>query len=352
MKKNEITKLISLLMLLVVMMTGCGINSKIVDKTVVIVEKEEVKLSELKLYLRLIEKDFESIGKEDIWETDFDGKTAEEMAKERALESLLRTKVINKKASNLNVALTEEDEKLVEEQRQGLIEYLGEEKMTNIGVDEEIIKKMMKENLLANKVFEEATKDFQVDSDKIQEKIDTDLKDVKKFDPKEVLKKVRVKHILIKADDINKEEAKQKAEAILVRIKSGEDFISLVKEASEDEASIENDGEYTFTKGQMVPEFEEKAFSMKPGEVSDLVETQFGYHIIKLEEILEPTPEEITTYKEKITEYEESLRQQYIQQQKEQAFTTQYEEWKESVNIEIKTEEWNKVHVSKYEETE
>jgi len=347
-KKTKITKLISLLLILVFVFTGCGVNSKVVVK----VDDEEVKLNELKLYLRLIEKDFEAIGKEDIWETDFDGKTAEEIAKERALESLIKVKVVNKKASNLNLVLSEEDENLVKDQVKSIIEYLGEDTIENIGADNEIVEKMMKESLLANKVFEEATKDFEADQDKIQADIDVDLKDMKETDPKVLLKQVRAKHILIKADDTNKEEAKQTAEGILKRIKDGEDFVSLVKEFSQDEGSIEKDGEYTFPRGQMVPEFEEKAFSMKPGEVSDLVETQFGYHIIKLEEIIEPTEEDVAGFEEKIIDYEKGLREQYIQQQKEVAFTAQYEEWKEAVTIEIKNDEWDKVSISKNEKTE
>jgi parvulin-like peptidyl-prolyl isomerase len=82
--------------------------------------------------------------------------------------------------------------------------------------------------------------------------------------------------------DDQKAEKKKKAEETLKRAKAGEDFGKLAKELSEDPGSKDNGGEYTFPKGQMVPAFEEKAFSMKPNEISDIVETQFGYHIIKL----------------------------------------------------------------------
>ncbi|MCD5390909.1 peptidylprolyl isomerase [candidate division NPL-UPA2 bacterium] len=100
---------------------------------------------------------------------------------------------------------------------------------------------------------------------------------------------IRVRHILIRLDpDADEEvqaEAKKKAEEILERLKGGEDFAALAKEYSEDPGSREKGGDLGFfPRGWMVPAFEEAAFSLKLGEVSQLVKTPFGYHIIKLEE--------------------------------------------------------------------
>ena len=83
---------------------------------------------------------------------------------------------------------------------------------------------------------------------------------------------------------IKKKEAKKKAEEALKKVKSGEDFAQVAKEYSED-STASNGGELgTFGKGQMVSEFENAAFSMKPGEISDIIKTQYGYHIIKVTE--------------------------------------------------------------------
>lgn len=79
------------------------------------------------------------------------------------------------------------------------------------------------------------------------------------------------------------QKAREKAEDILKRARAGEDFTALAKEFSEEPGAKEKGGDLPwFGHGQMVKPFEEKAFTMKDGEISDIVETQFGYHIIKV----------------------------------------------------------------------
>ena len=103
--------------------------------------------------------------------------------------------------------------------------------------------------------------------------------------------KVRASHILISTVDKDgkelspekKKEAKKEAEEIYKKVKAGEDFATLAKEYSQDEYSAVNGGDLGFVeKGQMVPEFEAAAFGLKKGEVSEIVESQYGYHIIKV----------------------------------------------------------------------
>ncbi|MFN2492700.1 MAG: peptidylprolyl isomerase [Pyrinomonadaceae bacterium] len=78
---------------------------------------------------------------------------------------------------------------------------------------------------------------------------------------------------------------RSKAEEVLKRAKAGEDFSKLAKEFSTDPGSKEKGGDLGwFGHGQMVPEFEQAAFALKPGQVSEIVESKFGYHIIKLED--------------------------------------------------------------------
>lgn len=96
---------------------------------------------------------------------------------------------------------------------------------------------------------------------------------------------VRVRHILIKNDTRDDAAAKKMADDILVKAKApGADFAKLATQYTEDEGSKDNGGLYDFFgKGTMVKEFEDTAWALEPGQISDPVKTQFGYHIIKLE---------------------------------------------------------------------
>lgn len=99
---------------------------------------------------------------------------------------------------------------------------------------------------------------------------------------------VKASHILIKAGEKmapeEKQKVKEKIDALRTRAMSGEDFAKLAKENSED-GSAQNGGDLGyFKKGDMVKPFEDAAFSLEKGQISPVVETQFGYHVIKVED--------------------------------------------------------------------
>ena len=105
---------------------------------------------------------------------------------------------------------------------------------------------------------------------------DTDSKDAKSSKDKKPAERSKT---------LTKDEARKKAQDLLERARKGEDFAKLATENSDDPGSKDKGGEYDFFgHGKMVPEFEAAAFALKPGDISDPVETQFGFHIIKLEE--------------------------------------------------------------------
>ena len=125
---------------------------------------------------------------------------------------------------------------------------------------------------------------------------------------------VRASHVLIavpqQADDAAKKAARAKAEDIMKRARAGADFAKLAQ-ASSNDASAQRGGDLGFfPKGQMVPAFEAAAFALQPGQVSDVVETPFGYHVIK---VTEKRPAQVIPFAQVAPRIEEFLKQEQQQ---------------------------------------
>ncbi len=127
---------------------------------------------------------------------------------------------------------------------------------------------------------------------------------------------VKASHILIKvasdADDAKKAAARKKIEEIQQKLKNGGDFAALAKEYSEGPSGTRGGDLGFFRRGQMVKPFEEAAFALQPGQVSDVVTTRFGYHLIK---VTEKKPAKTLAYAEVKDRIGERLKQQKIEKQ-------------------------------------
>jgi peptidyl-prolyl cis-trans isomerase C len=143
---------------------------------------------------------------------------------------------------------------------------------------------------------------------------------------------VRASHILIRVDENADAAAKQKAlakiQALLKRAKAGEDFAALAKANSQDGSAAQGGDLNYFGRGQMVPAFDEAAFKLKPGEISDVVTTQFGYHIIKVTDHKDATTVPLEQVSDRVKQF---LSGQKKQEKADQFITT----LKEKSKIEV-----------------
>jgi peptidyl-prolyl cis-trans isomerase C len=127
---------------------------------------------------------------------------------------------------------------------------------------------------------------------------------------------IKASHILIKvdakADEAKKAEARQRIEEVQQKLKDGGDFAALAKEYSEGPSSAKGGDLGYFRHGQMVKPFEEAALALKPNEVSDVVETRFGYHLIK---VYDNKPEQTLAYADVKDKIIQRLKQEKIEKE-------------------------------------
>jgi len=147
--------------------------------------------------------------------------------------------------------------------------------------------------------FEGVGNKIEIDNSKIEQYYQANLSDF------QIPEQRKARHILLKAGENESEETHQDkrviAEEVLTRAREGADFAELAKETSEGPTK-ESGGELGFfSQGQMVPPFDKAVFALAKGNISDIVKTRFGYHIILLEEINPATTRPLEAVKEQIT---------------------------------------------------
>lgn len=174
--------------------------------------------------------------------------------------------------------------------------------LENWGISEAVFKVELARNLAVQQFIEKEFIDKTIISeDETKTFYDENKSNFKQSD------KVKASHILIKVDEkatsSEKEAKRQKLEKIREQIKNGGDFAELAKKFSEGPSNVRGGDLGYFERGQMVNPFEKAAFSMMPGDVSDIVETRFGYHIIKVVDKQYETTLEYPQVKEQIVQF-------------------------------------------------
>jgi peptidyl-prolyl cis-trans isomerase C len=141
-------------------------------------------------------------------------------------------------------------------------------------------------NVLASMAFEQLTKEAGPKDADLKAYYDEHKSDYEQVKARHILIRMKGSPVPVKPGqkELTDEEALAKAQELRKKIQGGEDFAAVARAESDDTMSGQNGGEVgPFHKGQMVPSFEQAAFAMKPGELSEPVKSQFGYHVIQLE---------------------------------------------------------------------
>ena len=230
----------------------------------------------------------------------------------QVLENLIARELLYQQTLKKGIKVSQEEinEQLINLKSQFPNEAEFNQALTRMDLTEASIKEKIQRDLALKKLIE----------DEIVPKVTVTDSEIRAFydnNPETFKQPERVKasHILIKvdpkADSAQKAEAKKKIDMVQAKLQRGEDFGALAKEYSEGPSAPKGGDLGYFSRGQMVKPFEDAAFAMKPGEVSGMVETRFGYHLIK---VTDKTPEGTIPYadvKEKLGEF---LKQRKIQE--------------------------------------
>lgn len=312
--------------LMLVLLTGCGEkHTKIVLHTgfggneVFRVEQMSCSLSELMFYLTTTQSRYEKVYGERIWEASLEGVTLEENMKDMVLAQLSQIKAMNLLAQQEKIELSKEETKKVEEATEAFYKTLSKEEKKLLDADKELIRRLYKEYAIANKVYYYIIKD-----------INPEVSD-------DEARTITVDHILIKTyslDENNqkieytgeqKREAFLRAQEVLQKAESGISFDSLIATYNEDSQS-----QYSFRKGEMNLEFETAAFNLGKGEISEIVETEYGYHIIKC----------ITTFNQEETD---ANKIKIVEKKQEEVFVQRYSEFVTGLTKAVNEKLWGEI---------
>ena len=321
-----------ILLLEVFLLTGCDKNkTKIVfttgfDEDVVFkIEDISCTKPEIMIYLVNTENIYDEVFGEKIWKVPYENGDVESRYKETILARISQIKAMNLYAKEIGVSLNEEEEKNIDLAANKYFSSLSNEEKQLFNADEELLSNMYSEFAIANKVYEEVTKG-----------VNPEISD-------DEARTVTIRSILIKTYAIDengnkiqyskqmKEDAMKRAYEILGRIKAGEEFEILEADYNEDEKSS-----YSFSRGVMPKVIEDAAFNIDEGEVSDVIESEYGYHIIKV----------ISNFDEEQTDIN---KQAIVEKRKEEAFVETYDNYIETLTSSINMDLWNSISYERIE---
>ena len=292
---------------------------------IAIIGKTKVYYNEAMVYLKSIQEDYEKDYDKGIWNVDISGKgkTFGSMIKDEVIHQISSLKIIRAEAGELGITLSEEEIAQANSLASEHYEGLTAEDRSRYLITEELLQQVYSDNLLANKVFETLTinVDAEVPDTKVKQ---ITVQDILIYSTEKDAKGNRVP---LSAED--KEAAYQKVKSIHEQAVMTEDFYTLA-EANTQAGAIE----YTFGKGSGPQNysnvFEQAAFNLKTGEVSNIITTDYGWHILYC----------VSDYNEDATT---QVKEAIIEERRNTLFAERYEEWVEKYEIIINREAWDSI---------
>ncbi len=315
------------LLMFALLLAGCGISK---DTKIVLTsgfEKDEVfkigdincTIPEMMVYLTNIQNQYEEVYGSDIWNTKIDGITLENNVKEVALSRMAQVKTMSLLAQSQGISLDEREIARLQKIAGTYYDSLSQSEIDAMGIDEDVILKLYEEYALSTKVYESIIKDVNPEiSDDEARTITVDHIFIKTYNYDDDGNKVSY-------DDAHKREARTRAQSIRERIEEGDSFESLARDYSDDEEIT-----LSFGKGEKDEAFEKAAFELGSGELSRVVETEFGYEIIRCQ----------STFNQEVTD-ENKIK--IVEQRKQEAFSTEYETFAQSLTKDINRELWDSI---------
>lgn len=318
-----------ILLLFIAFLSGCGgdtlptevvLTSDFLDDEVFRLEGHPCMKNEIMVYLSNSENQYSEVFGSRIWSVPVGDGTLEDSYKDNILARIAQIKTMNLLAAQYEVVLDEEEEAKVKAAAKDYYSTLSDAERNYLDVDEETISKLYYEFAIANKLYETVTAD-----------INPEISD-------DEARTITVKTILIKTYktdgagnriEYNEEERKSalsRIAAIRQKLDEGVAFEVLAADYNEDTKD-----EYSFGRGVMPAEFEEAAFNLGVGEVSDIVETEYGYHLIYC--VTTFNPEETDANKEKI-----------VEKRKQEAFNQVYDEFVRTLTSNLNKPLYDSIH--------
>lgn len=313
------------LMLVLSVILSAPLKAEVIDRIVAVVNGKAITLSEFKERETPLSKQVSE---------SFSGQERDKRLadlKKKVIDSLIEDVLLEQEAekSGMKVADRDIDEAIEDVKKQnsideeGLKSALKREGLTYEGYRLQIKKQIEKGRLIGQQV---------------RSKVSVTEKDLAEYYEKNrrlFLKdeEIKVSHILFPvseaASETETERIRGRALEVLDMVRKGKDFAELAGKYSQDASAGEGGSLGFFKKGHLLPAFEKAAFALKKGEISDLVRTTFGFHIIRVDAIKEATPEPLESVKEKI-------RSALTSEMMEQRYKEWMEELKRSAVIEMK----------------